>query len=286
MLNQLVMKRVLSLSRITLFAAITFAVSCSKPFVIVQVSDVQMGFSAAAMAGKSGEECADDVAFETECLRKAVGMINDINPDVVVFTGDQVNVAGNQTQWSAFDEIVGEINPEVKCLYLPGNHDVLIKDGSVCMDEYSKHCGADKFCYKDKGVILVGVNTNLISNDDSLEEEQFEWLRDVLSCNSSRDGVTLVFGHHPFFLSDIDEPDSYFPIMKSKRRVYFDLFATTGVDAVYAGHRHETFDAEFCGIPMKTTTSAAYQIGKSMPSVRVIVVEKGKVRDELREYPM
>ena len=271
---------------ITLLAAMAFAVSCSKPFVIVQVSDVQMGFAAAALAGKSGEECAEDIAFESDCLRKAVVVINDIRPDVVVFTGDQVNVAGNQTQWNAFDEIVGEINPEVKCLYLPGNHDVVVKDGSVCVDEYSKHCGADKFYYRDKGVNLVGINTSLITNGGHLEEEQFEWLRDVLSSKSSGKDVTLVFGHHPFFLSDIDEPDSYFPIMKSKRRVYFDLFASSGVDAVYAGHRHETFDAEFDGIPMKTTTSAAYQIGKSNPSVRVIVVEKGKVRDELREYPM
>ena len=171
-------------------------------------------------------------------------------------------------------------------MYLPGNHDVVVKDGRISIDEYSKHCGADRFCYKDKGVTLVGINTNLISNDDPLEQEQFEWLRDVLGCKSSRRGVTLLFGHHPFFLSNIDEPDGYFSIKKSKRRVYFDMFAESGLDAVYAGHRHETFDADFDGIPMKTTTSAAYQIGKSRPSVRVIVVEKGKVRDELREFPM
>lgn len=271
---------------LTVLAAIVFAASCSKPFVIVQVADVQMGFAAAALAGKSGEECADDVAFEADCLRKAVEVINDICPDVVVFTGDQVNVAGNQMQWDAFSEIVSGIKPEVKCLYLPGNHDVVVKDGRVCMNEYSRYCGADRFCYRDKGVTLIGINTNLISNDDPLEEVQFEWLRDVLGCKSSKEGVTLVFEHHPFFLSDIDEPDSYFPIKRSKRRAYFNLFADVGLDAVYAGHRHETFDADFAGIPMKTTTSAAYQIGKSKPSVRVIVVERGTVRDELRECSM
>lgn len=278
------MGKVLSLGRIICLAAIAFAVSCTKPLVIVQVSDAQLGFTAAVLAIQSGEECSDDVAFEAECLRKAVKVINDICPDVVVFTGDQVNDVGNQIQWSGFGEIVSGIRPEVKCLYLPGNHDVVVKDGRVCMDEYSRYCGADRFCYSDKGVNLVGINTSLITNDDPLEEEQFEWLRNVLGSRSSRRGVTLVFGHHPFFLSDIDEPDSYFPIMRSKRRVYFDLFAACGVDAVYAGHRHETFDAEFGGIPMKTTTSAAYQIGKSKPSVRVIVVEKGKMRDEMREY--
>lgn len=267
----------------SLFIAILLAASCSRPFVIVQVADVQMGFAAAALAGKSGEECAGDVEFEADCLRRAVEVVNEICPDVVVFTGDQVNVAGNEGQWSAFREIAGGIRSGVRCLYLPGNHDVEVKDGRVCMEEYAARCGADRFCFRDRGVKLVGINTNLISNDDPLEEEQLEWLRDILGGKSHRDEVTLVFGHHPFFLSDIDEPDSYFPIDQAKRRGYFELFESKGVDAVYAGHRHETFDSSFGGIPMKTTTSAAFQIGKSKPSVRVIVVNKGQVSDELRE---
>ena len=272
------------LKQILAFTAAAFlTMSCTKPFVIVQVADVQMGFAAAAMAGKSGEECADDVAFELECLSKVVDVVNEICPDVVVFTGDQVNVAGNQAQWDAFEETVRRVRSEVKILYLPGNHDVAISTGSVDCGEFIGRYGADRFCYCANGVKLVGINTNLIAQDDPQETEQFDWLEGVLKKNSRRDDCTIVFGHHPFFLNDIDEPDSYFPIMKSKRRLYFDLFASTGVDAVYAGHRHETFDSSFSGLPMKTTTSAAYQIGRSKPSVRVIVVEKEKIHDELRQ---
>lgn len=272
------------LKQILAFTAAAFlTMSCTKPFVIVQVADVQMGFAAAAMAGKSGEECADDVAFELECLSKVVDVVNEICPDVVVFTGDQVNVAGNQAQWDAFEETVRRVRSEVKILYLPGNHDVAISTGSVDCGEFIGRYGADRFCYCANGVKLVGINTNLIAQDDPQETEQFDWLEGVLKNNSRRDDCTIVFGHHPFFLNDIDEPDSYFPIMKSKRRLYFDLFASTGVDAVYAGHRHETFDSSFSGLPMKTTTSAAYQIGRSKPSVRVIVVEKEKIHDELRQ---
>ena len=88
---------------------------------------------------------------------------------------------------------------------------------------------------------------------------------------------------YPFFMTGIDEPDSYFPIMSSKRCQYFDLFREKDVDVVYAGHRHESFDSQYNGVPMKTTTSVAYQIGRSKPSVRVITVYKGTVTDELVE---
>ena len=134
----------------------------------------------------------------------------------------------------------------------------------------------------ERGVRLVGINTSLIKSSDSLETEQMEWLETALS-KDSKDEVSLLFGHHPFFMTDIDEPDSYFPIMPEKRRIYFDMFARLDLDGVYAGHRHETFEAEYNGIPMRTTTSAAYQIGKSNPSVRVITVRDGAVSDELVE---
>ena len=273
-----------SLKQILAFtAAALLTMGCTKPFVIVQVADVQMGFAAAATAGKSGEECADDMTFELECLNKVVEIVNEICPDVVVFTGDQVNVAGKQSQWDVFDEAVRGIKSEVKLLYLPGNHDVVISGGRVDSGEFISRYGTDRFCYCTNGVKLVGLNTNLIAHDDSQEAEQIDWLEGVLKKKTGRENCTIVFGHHPFFLNDIDEPDSYFPIMKAKRHLYFDLFAAGSVDAVYAGHRHETFDSSFSGIPMKTTTSAAYQIGSSKPSLRVIVVEKGRIHDELRE---
>ena len=271
------------LKSLSIALTILLAVSCSRPFVVVQIADVQMGFAAAALAGKSGEELCDDWSFESDCLRRAVSLINDIRPDAVVFTGDQVNVAGCAAQWDAFGEIAGQISSGVRVFYLPGNHDVAVKDGLMYSDEYTVRCGADRFCYRGKGVRLVGMNTNLVQHGLPQEEEQLAWLKNILENKHGKDDVTLVFGHHPFFLNDIDEPDSYFPIGQSKRHVYFDLFAANGVDAVYAGHRHATFDADYSGIPMKTTTSAAFQIGKSKPSVRVIVVDKGRVSDELRE---
>ena len=60
-----------------------------------------------------------------------------------------------------------------------------------------------------------------------------------------------------------------------------ECFDKYGVDAVYTGHLHDNSEGEYLGIPSKTTTSVARQLGGGQPSVRVITVSKGKVYDEI-----
>lgn len=252
------------------------------PYVIVQVADAQLGFAAADRCQREGVAFDNDVTYERDCLLRAVDFINALNPDAVVFTGDQVNYPDIPAQWEAFDEVASMIDKDIKVFHIPGNHDVIIKDSGVDSSPFTNCYGDDRFVHSERGVKMVGINTNLIQYDDSMEYDQIDWLEAVLE-KPCKDDVTILFGHHPFFMTDIDEPDSYFPIKASKRHEYFELFSVMDVDAVYAGHRHETYEAEYDGIPMKTTTSVAYQIGSSKPSVRVITVKGGAVSDELHE---
>lgn len=265
-----------------LFMAVLVSGCARKPYVIVQVADAQLGFTAADSCNKAGVPFVNDLRYESECLRRAVEYINGISPDAVVFTGDQVNYPDELLQWKTFDDIISELHPSIKVLHLPGNHDVLFSQGKMDPSPFTERYGDDRFVHYDRGVRLVGLNTNLIKYDDPLETEQISWLKDVLNKRRPNE-VTLVFGHHPFFMTGIDEPDSYFPIMSSKRHQYFSLFKEKDVDAVYAGHRHESFDSQYDDITMKTTTSVAFQIGDSKPSVRVITVQNGIVSDELVE---
>lgn len=255
--------------------------SCAeKPYVIVQIADAQMGFTAADKSQKEGTEYVNDLTYESDCLCRAVVMVNELLPDAVVFTGDQVNSSGNDEQWDKFAEIISDIDTSVKVFHLPGNHDVRIDGDKVDSSPFTSRYGDDRFIHSDRGVNLVGINTCLIKAGDARDEEQIDWLKDILGATEPEE-TTIIFGHHPFFLTDIDEPDSYFPLMKDKRRFYFDLFSELGVDAVYAGHRHDSYEGEYNGIPMKTTTSVGFQIGRSQPSIRVITIEDGAVSDTL-----
>lgn len=268
---------------IILAFALAALVSCAeKSYVIVQIADSQLGFDAAVKAQEPGAEYVNDLTYEVEYLRKAVAKINEIGPDAVVFTGDQVHLSGDAEQWDTFEGIIADIDQSVCRFHVPGNHDIIVSDGSVDVTPFSQRFGVDRFVCRNDGVNIVGINTNLIKYNDPAEAEQFEWLRAVLGEGDASD-VTLVFGHHPFFGEDIDEEDGYFQVQKAKRREYFDMFVEMGVDAVFAGHLHDSRVAEYQGIPMLTTTSAAYQLGESKPSIRVITVKGSEVSEELVE---
>lgn len=254
-------------------------VSCTpKAFTIIQIADAQLGFDAAVKGQEPGAEYVNDLTYEVEYLKKAVAEVNKIRPDMVIFTGDQINLPLNDEQWTTFGQIVSGIDKSVMVMHLPGNHDVILEENNVDLTPFSSRYGDDRFAYEDEDLLVVGLNSNFIRYDDMEDEtEQFRWLESVLQKDAK---VKLVFAHHPFFLTDIDEEDSYFPIQKAKRYTYFDLFARTGVDAVYAGHRHAASEGAYNGIPMKTTTSSAYQLGDSKPSIRLIRVQDGSIMED------
>lgn len=270
------MKRIL-----IVLLSVAAMISCgTKPYVIVQIADAQLGFTAAAAADRNGTEYVNDLTYEAGYLKKAVAFVNELKPDAVVFTGDQVNYSDNVEQWDMFDLIISDIDRSVKIFHVPGNHDVAFKDGQVDSAPFTSRYGEDRFMHEERGVKLVGINSNLIKSDDEGEAAQKEWLKQNLVKESPED-VTVVFTHHPFFMTSIDEEDGYFQIQKAKRQEYFDLFKQLDVDAVYAGHRHNNSEGAYEGIPMKTTTSVAYQIGDSAPSVRIITVTDGGIADRL-----
>lgn len=244
--------------------------ACSpKTYTIVQIADAQLGFDAAIKGQAPGAVYVNDLTYETECFKVAAEYIRNGKPDMIVFTGDQVNLPLDQEQWDKFDELLTLLPSDAKVMHLPGNHDVLISEGKVDNTPFTSRYGSDRFVYNVGKFCMIGINSNLIKYDDPGEEEQFQWLKTTLE-QSGESAVKVIFCHHPFFLTDIDEEDSYFPIQKAKRKRYFDLLADTGVSAVFAGHRHDTYEGEYRGVRMKTATSVAYQIGEAKPSFRLI----------------
>ena len=270
------MKRILLIATLALMAW-----SCAdKPFVIVQIADAQFGFTAADRSQREGTEYVNDLTFEMDCLSRAVEMINEMKPDVVVFTGDQVNRHDDAQQWDAFAQTISSIDPSVKVLHIPGNHDVMISEGNVDNSTFTDRYASDRFVYVGRGVRLVGINSNLIKYNDPGEEAQIQWMRESLAKDSENE-VSLLFSHHPFFLQEITEDDGYFQIQKAKRQGYFDLCSELDVDALYAGHLHNNSEGDYNGLPVRTTTSVAFQIGPEQPSIRIITIGDQGVKDEL-----
>ena len=85
------MKKIILTTLCCLTAALTSAREKSPVTIIMQVSDPQMGFYADNR----------DMAYETRTLTKTVEAINRLRPDVVVFTGDYVHNAADESQWTS-----------------------------------------------------------------------------------------------------------------------------------------------------------------------------------------
>ena len=266
---------------IYLICVMLMTMACAqKPVVIVQIADAQLGFDAAVKGSVPGAEYVNDLTFEIECLKATVAKVNELKPDMVVFTGDQVHLPCDKEQWDAFVQGIADIDSSIEQYHLPGNHDHILKDGTADPQDFIARFGSDRFAVSKRNVNVVGINTSLIYFNSALEQDQMVWLEETLEATDESD-VTLIFGHHPFFCENIDEEDTHVQIPKSKRRQYFDYFKSKGVDAVFAGHLHDNRAGEYEGIPMLTTTSSGYQLGTGPASIRVITIKDGQMTEEL-----
>lgn len=271
------------MKKLMLLCTIVAAASCSpKIFSIVQIADAQLGFDAAVKGQEPGATYVNDLTYEKECFERAAESIRGLKPDMIVFTGDQIHRPLDQEQWDAFGELLTLLPDNAVVKHLPGNHDLLISEGKVDCTPFASRYGEDRFVYKKGSFCIIGINSSLIKHNDPREEEQYEWLKTTLE-KTGPNCVKVIFCHHPFFVSNIDEEDGYMTIPKDKRRKYMDLFADNCVCAVYAGHLHHSAEGEYRGVAMMTTTSVGYQLGEDDASVRYITLTTGRGREALKD---
>lgn len=259
------------------------AASCSpRTFSIVQIADAQLGFDAAVKGQEPGAIYVNDLTYEKECFEHAAESLRGLKPEMIVFTGDQIHRPLDQEQWDAFGELLTLLPDNAIVKHLPGNHDLLISEGKVDCTPFTSRYGEDRFVYKKGRFCVIGINSSLIKHNDPREEEQYEWLKATLE-EAGENSIKVIFCHHPFFVTDIEEEDGHVAIAKDKRKKYFDLFADNGVSAVYAGHLHHGAEGEYRGVAMKTTTSVGYQLGEDEASVRRITLTSGRGRKALQD---
>ena len=260
------------MNHIMKFAAVALLalIACSNDDTIVlyQVSDPQFGFYA-----KNA-----DFVYETGTFTKAVEAINATSPDAVIYTGDIVHDHKDSLQWEGFLGIASTINPEIRQLSLPGNHDVHGKEGRVDLTYWEKYIGADRLSEKIGNVRLIGIDSNLYKYVEGSEAdlEQKAWLEGELA-KGKKGEMTLVLAHHPFFLKSADEPEEYFNIKPETRSYYTDLFRKAGVKAVICGHKHDNYVTADGEIPYVTTSATGKPLGAAPSGVRVFVCEKGNL---------
>jgi 3',5'-cyclic AMP phosphodiesterase CpdA len=246
----------------------------TAPFFIIQVTDPQFGMY----------EANKSLIKETELYKKAVLAINRLNPDFVVLTGDLVNNKDDISQKTVFKRITSEINSKIPVYYSPGNHDTGQPPAAEDIESFISDYGHDRFSFKHKGSLFIGLNSCLIKSLDSVpEHKQFEWLKEELSENKNSKHI-VVFCHYPFFIESVDEPENYSNISLITRERYLSLFKENKVDAVFAGHLHKNVMTKYEGMDIITTSALGKSLGNDFSGLRVIKVFSDRI--ESKYYPI
>ncbi len=223
-----------------------------EPFFFIQMADPQLGFA-------SGSK---DFEQETQNMEKAIAVVNRLQPDFVVITGDFVNNYNNKAQLNEFQRLLGEIDSSVPVYLVPGNHDIKEIEKDEDLNAYVERYGSDRFAFSYRGCRFIGINSNLIKeNAAPYRAQQDAWLEEKLS-ETPEAAQTFVFMHCPMFTRSVDEKETYSNFARADREKYLTLFGTYGVDAVFAGHLHHHFDTEIQGIRFITTGSITKSLGE------------------------
>lgn len=243
-------------------------------FFIVQMTDPQFGFF-----GENREFSKETLLYE-----KAVEKINRLKPAFVVITGDFVNQQSNRAQWNEFDRITGKISKDIPVWLSPGNHDIGQSPSQEDIDNYTAKYGYDRFAFRFKKCLFVGLNTCIIkSGNPEREQIQYEWLEKELR-KARRCRHILLFSHYPFFIKSEDEPETYSNIGPGLREKYLELFRKYDVSAVFSGHLHNNAESAFGDTEMVVTSAVGRPLGEAPSGFRIIKFSKERIDHEY--YPL
>jgi 3',5'-cyclic AMP phosphodiesterase CpdA len=201
---------------------------------VVQVSDVQLGFTEAHSkeTGKIAESRTDDFYF-----LKAVEMINALQPQasLIVNTGDMVNDPSGEDLWQRYRTISQKLKAPV--YEVMGNHDGWSEKG---IQDYRKQTGRNDFyTFSVKNCRFIVLNSWYLKEPEKNSQaasEQKKFLEKVL--RKDRSAFRVIMLHHPLFIETADENDAYFNLPLKERKWLLDLAVKYKVKLILSGHSH------------------------------------------------
>ena len=153
---------------------------------------------------------------------KILEKINNINPDIIVFTGDLID--SNNTNVDVAMKLINKVINISPIYYISGNHEA-----------WSTSYNELKSKLEDSGVIVLeNEKTNLIKGRDTID---IIGLSDTSFINSD----LLEYAGNvktEKLLNTLSENSSNFKILLSHRPELFDTYSNSSVDLVFSGHAH------------------------------------------------
>lgn len=171
----------------------------------------------------------------------------DTKPDMLMVTGD-VAAAGDARAYQLFAEQIKFV--DIPYAWLPGNHD----DFEIMQSSITSAPYWPLLEFGDWRV--VSLNTAIAGQvGGALVEQELAFLSATLQAES--DHPVIIFLHHPPIPVGCDWLDQQ---RISNAAALADIIGNThNVRAIFCGHVHQEFTAQWAGCPVYTTPSTCFQ---------------------------
>ena len=269
-------------------------------FEFVFMADCQLG-AYATFSGMTDADVAEYAArdmrveavprvagFEWDADRyaAAIDAANAIRPAFVVMGGDMIDDPTSPAELDALLEITARLDPEIPMRWIPGNHDIgadTVVPTASSIEKYREVFGADYYAFDHGDLRLIALNTVVIDHPEEVPgewDEQLAFLTWELDRAADAGTRVVLMGHHPLFLRDRDEPDSYWNLPRERRRTILDLARRAGVRHVFAGHWHRNAIAHDGELEMVTSGPVGYPLGNDPSGFRKVRVTSEHITHE------
>lgn len=248
------------------------------PFYFVMLSDPQLGMYANNK----------NFVRETANYEFSVAAVNRLKPAFVIVLGDLINKDGDAGQIREFQRISQKIDPSVRTYYVAGNHDVGAQPTPETLAAYRQSFGRDYYSFRAGPIYGIVLNSSLIhtpQNAESEYEEQVSWLNGELEkAKESGAPHIVIFQHHPYFVSDVQEPEQWGNIPLERRKAMLELLHKYNVHYVFVGHVHRSFVGKDGDLEMIATGPVAMPFGDDGSGIRLAEVTATGIRHRYFDF--
>ncbi len=158
-------------------------------------------------------------------------------PDFIINVGDQIPDPGDRSDWDRFWELSKPIT--VPYFLTVGNHDVNDRKSEKIYQEQVDLPGNELYYRFRVGIdsLFIVLDSYLPGEQKKITGEQYQWLKKTMGDVHEH---MFVFLHHPLY-GNKEQGSHYgrsvdqYPVDRDRLQ---KLFASRGVDVVFAGHEH------------------------------------------------